>query len=55
MGIVDKAKSLFRGRPVTSEEPTGRAESKIIQEEMLQDRLSQEGSGAVFRSGGRKT
>jgi len=54
MAIGDKLKKLLRRRPLTEEELAARAEAKVVREQMLQDRLSQETSGGqVYRSGGR--
>jgi hypothetical protein len=52
--IRDTIKSLVRRRPVTEEELAARAEAKLVRDQMLQDRVSQEtGAGQVYRSGRR--
>jgi hypothetical protein len=54
MTIARKLKDAFRRRPLTEEDLAARAEAKIVREQMLQDRLSQETRGGqTYRSGGR--
>jgi hypothetical protein len=54
MTILGKIKGALRRRPLTAENLAARAEAKIVQEQMLQDRLSQGSSGGQnYRSGRR--
>jgi len=53
MTIVEKIRGILRRRPLTDEDLAARAEAKIVREQMLQDRLSQESGGQNYRSGGR--
>jgi hypothetical protein len=55
MAIVERIRGILRRRPLTAEELAARAEAKIVREQMLQDRLSQESAGGqIYRSGGRE-
>jgi hypothetical protein len=54
MTLVAKLRGLFQRRPLTDDDLRGRAEAKLMKEQMLQDRLSQgSGGGSNYRSGGR--
>jgi hypothetical protein len=53
MKILSKIKNALRRRPLTEEELAAHAEAKLAREQMLQDRLSQETPGGVYRSGRR--
>jgi hypothetical protein len=54
MGLLRKVKQAFRRRPMSAEDLAAREEGRLIREQMLQDRISQEpGSGQTYRSGGR--
>jgi hypothetical protein len=54
MSIFAKVKQALRRKPLTAEDLAAQAEAKVVREQMLQDRLSQESRGGeTYRSGRR--
>ena len=54
MKIRGAIKGFVRRRPPTEEELAARAEAKLVRDQVVEDRLSQEsGAGQIYRSGRR--
>lgn len=54
MSLLQRLRNMLRRRPPTEKGLAARAEAKLVREQILQDRLSQESrAGQVYRSGRR--